>query len=233
MKRLLILILGIAAIGSLSAQNLDNIIRKHLEAVNAEQRSRFKSLFIKGSINMQGMVLNMEMYEKVPDKLKSVSTYNGMEIVQVINGDRGYMINPLMGSPEAVPLSSDQIASVKINSMLNTNIKSYYSEGKMELAGEEPVSGSPAFRIKITAPEGTRYIFIDKESYYITQVRLTVNQMGNDINIDLRMSDFDTFDGVIVARTTHTFMNGQPAGTAKYETIEFNREIDDSVFEIK
>ena len=220
-------------IASANAQNLDNIIQRHLKAVNAEKRSQFKSLVIKGSINMQGMELGMEMYEKAPDKLKSVSTFNGAEIIQVINGDRGYMVNPLMGSPDPVPLNKNQIASVKINSMLNTNIEKYYTEKKMELEGEESVSGRPAFKIKIEAPEGTRYIFVDKETYYITQTRLMVNQMGNDITIDLRMSDFDSFDGIIVATTINTFMKGQPAGTAKYNTIEFNKDIDDSVFEIK
>jgi len=103
----------------------------------------------------------------------------------------------------------------------------------MVMEGEEDVAGKPAYKIKITAPEGTRYIFIDKETYYLIQMRMTVSQMGSEATVELRMRNFSDTDGIIMARTIDTFLNGQPAGTAVYETIEFNREIDDSEFEIK
>ncbi len=233
MKRLLVILLSLIAIGTLGAQNLDKVIEKHLQAINAEKLSQFKTLIIKGHINMPGMQLDMEMYEKAPDKIKSVSNFSGMDMVQVINGDRGYMINPMMGSNEAVRLSADQIATIKNSSILNASVENAYRAGNMEMEGEEAVGGRPAFKIKISAPEGTRYIFIDKESYYLTQMRINVNQMGADITVEMRMRDFVDTDGVIMARTIDTFMNGQPAVTAVYESIEFNREIDDSEFEIK
>ncbi|HCC70094.1 MAG TPA: hypothetical protein DEQ09_02945 [Bacteroidales bacterium] len=233
MKKSIIAIICLVTTAIIYSQSLDNIIYKHQEAVNAKKRSTFNSLIIKGHINMQGMKLSLEIYEKAPDKFKTVSSYNGMEMVQVVNGDHGYMINPLMGSGEAVPLTPEQVSSVKIGSLLTNNILDYYSDGKMELKGEELVSGSPAYKIRISAPDGDRYIFIDKESYHITQLRLTVNQGGNDTTVEMRMSNYDQVDGVTIAMVTDTFMNGQPAGSAVYESIEFNREIDDSVFKIK
>jgi negative regulator of sigma E activity len=233
MKRLFVILISVIAAGTLYAQNLDKVIEKHLEAINAEKLSQFKSLYIKGHISMAGMQIDMEMYEKAPDKIKSVGTFNGMDMVQVINGDRGYMINPMMGSYEPVPLTADQVASMRITSMLNSSLENAYRQGNMVMEGEEAVGGRPAFKIKITSPEGTRYIFIDKESYYLVQMRMDVFQMGSESTVELRMRDFTDTDGVIMARTIDTYMNGDPAGTAFYETIEFNREIDDSEFEIK
>lgn len=233
MKKLLVILVSLIATGTLCAQNLDTVIEMHLEAVNAEKLSTYKSLIIKGNISIQGMQLDMEMYEKAPDKIKSVSNFNGMDMIQVVNGDRGYMINPMMGTNEPVALTADQIAAVKNSSMLNTSVLNAYKEGNMVMEGEETVAGKPAFKIKITAPEATRYIFVDKETYYVTQVKMTVSQMGVDYSVEMRMSNFVNTDGVIMARTIDTFMNGQPAGKAVYEKIEFNKEIDDSVFEIK
>lgn len=233
MKRLFVFIISVITIGTLSAQNLDEVIDKHLKAVNAEQLSKFKSLIVKGRISFQGMQLEMAMYEKAPGKIKAVSNISGMDIVQVINGDQGYMINPMMGINEPVHLTPEQIVATKNSSMLNSSLKDAYMKGNIEIEGEESVAGRPAFRIKVNAPEGTRYVFIDKYSYYITQVRMTVSQMGTETTIEMRMRDFVNTDGVIMARTIDTFMNGQPAGTAVYESIEFNREIDDSEFEIK
>ena len=233
MKRLFTVLISFIAIGTLSAQTLDKVIEEHLKAINAEKLSQLKSLYIKGRISMQGMQLDMEMYEKAPDKLKSVSNFSGMDMVQVINGDRGYMINPMMGSNEPVPLTAEQITSIRNSSMLSSSVEEAYRQGNMVMEGEEDVAGKPAYKIKITAPEGTRYIFIDKETYYLIQMRMTVSQMGSEATVELRMRNFSDTDGIIMARTIDTFLNGQPAGTAVYETIEFNREIDDSEFEIK
>lgn len=233
MKRLFVILISVIATGTIYAQNLDNVIEKHLEAINAEKLSQLKSLYIKGHISMSGMQLDMEMYEKAPDKIKSVSNFNGMDMVQVINGDRGYMINPMMGSSEPVTLTADQIASVRTTSMLHSSVEDAYRQGNMVMEGEETIGGRPAFKIKITAPEGTRYVFIDKESYYLVQMRMNVIQMGSENSIELRMKDFTDTDGIIMARTIDTYMNGSPVGTAVYDTIEFNRDIDDSEFEIK
>ncbi|MBS0011568.1 MAG: hypothetical protein KFF49_09175 [Bacteroidales bacterium] len=233
MKRLTVILFSFIFVGVLNAQNLDRVIEKHLEAINFDKLSKFNSLIIKGHINLQGMKLDMEMYQKGPDKIKSVSIISGMEMVQVINGDRGYMINPMMGSSEPVLLTSDQIASIKKGSMLSDHLLRDYGAGHMEMDGEEEVAGRPAYKIKIMAPEGTRYIFIDKELYYITQMRMRVEQMGMEVTLEMRMRDFSVTDGITMARAVDTFMDGQPAGTAVYKSIEFNRNIDDSVFEIK
>jgi len=233
MKRLFVVLINLLAIGIISAQNLDSVIEKHLKAINAEKLAQFKSLYIKGRISMQGMQLDMEMYEKAPDKLKIVSNFSGMDMVQVINGNRGYMINPMMGSNDPIPFTADQIASIRSNSILNSSVEDAYRQGNMVMEGEESVAGKPAYKIKITAPEGTRHIFIDKESSYLVQMRMTVDQMELETTVELRFRDFTDTDGIIMARTIDTFMDGQSAGTAVYETIEFNREIADSEFEIK
>ncbi len=233
MKKLFVVLISLIATGTLSAQNLDEVIEKHLEAINAEKLSQLKTLYIKGQISMQGMQLDMEMFEKAPDKLKSVGIFSGMDMVQVINGDRGYMINPMMGSTDPIPLTTEQIAALRSSSILNSSVEDAYRQGNMVMEGEEAVEGKPAYKIKINAPEGTRYIFIDKESYYLIQMRMTVDQMGMEATVELRMKNFSDTNGIIMARTIDTFVDGMPAGTAVYETIEFNRQIDDSEFEIK
>ena len=233
MKKLLFSLATLLLVSVLNAQSLEKVIEKHLEAINADKLSEFKTLTIKGHMNMQGNQLDIQMFEKAPDKIKSVTNFNGMNMVQVVNGDRGYIINPMMGSNDPVPLTADQITTARSSTMLNRNILEEYKAGKMVLDGEESVEGKPAYRIKISAPEGTRYIFIDKQSFYMTQMRMDVNQMGNTMTVEIRMRDFRETEGVTMARALDTFMGGQLFGTAFYDSIEFNKEIDDSEFEIK
>ncbi len=214
-------------------QDLDNIVKKHLKAINAAKLSEFKSLMVKGSLSQQGMILDMLMYEKAPDKLKAVTTFNGMDIVQIVNGDKGIMINPMMGSTEPVNIPPDQIESIKSSSMLGSSIEKEYKAGNLETDGEGEVDGSPAYKIKVKSPVGDRTVYIDKKTYYITQISMSVSQMGTDYDVDMKMSNFETIDGVPLAKTIDTYMNGMAAGSLTYDSIQFNVSIDDSEFDIK
>lgn len=232
-KKLLFLTGLLFVVTASQAQNLEKIIEKHINATNTEKLTEFKSLKVKGSLQQQGMQLNMLMYEKSPDKIKIVSSLGDMDIVQVVNGNRGYTINPMAGSPDPVPMTPTQISSMKDNSMLQSSLLNQYREGKAEITGEEEVNGKAAYKIKVPMAEADRYIFIDKESFYITMIRMTVEQMGMEMTVDMMMDDFEETEGVILARTIDTYINGQPGGKIIYESIEFNTGIDDSEFIIK
>ncbi|MDZ7738711.1 MAG: hypothetical protein U5K32_06525 [Bacteroidales bacterium] len=232
-KKLLVIIGLLFAVTASQAQDLEKIIERHIDAINAEKLTEFKSLTVKGSLMQQGMQLNLLMYEKSPDKIKIVTSLSDMEIVQVVNGDRGYTINPMTGSASPVPMTPAQISSMKDNSMLQSSLLNQYRAGEAEIIGEEEVNGKAAYKIKVPMAEADRYIFIDKESFYITRVRMTVEQMGMEMTVDMQMEDFEESSGVILARTINTYINGQPGGRVTYESIDFNTEIDDSEFIIK
>ncbi|MFO7755801.1 MAG: hypothetical protein R6V34_07455 [Bacteroidales bacterium] len=232
-KKLLLLTGLLLLISASHAQDLEKIIEKHIDAIKAEKLTEFKSLKVKGSLQQQGMQLNLLMYEKSPDKIKIVSSLSDMEIVQVVNGDRGYTINPMTGSAGPVPMSPTQISSMKDNSMLQSSLLDRYRAGEAGITGEESVDGKPAYKIRVRLEEGDKYIFIDKESFYITMIRMSVEQMGMEMTVDMKMGDFEETEGVILARTIDTFINGQPGGKIIYESIEFNTDIDDSEFIIK
>jgi len=233
MKKLFLLVALVSLTTISTSQDLENIINRHTKAINAEKLSEFSSVIIKGSISQQGMQMDLVMYEKHPDKIKIVSGLDEMKIVQVINGDRGYMINPLMGSDRPIPLSASQVNSMKTNSMIQGSLINQYEAGMMEIAGEEFSDGRATYKIKVNDGSGQRYIFIDKESFLLTRISISGDQMGMDGTVNMKMSDFEETGGVIVARTIETFINGQPGGRIRYESIEFNRAIDDSEFIIK
>ncbi len=232
-KKLLVIIGLLFAVAASQAQDLEKIIEKHINAINAEKLTEFKTLKVNGSLIQQGMELNLLMYEKSPDKIKIISSFSDMDIVQVVNGDRGYTINPMSGSTSPAPMTPTQVSSMKDNSMLQSSLLNQYRAGEAEIIGEEEVNGKAAYKIKIPLAEADKYIFIDKESFYITQIRMTVEQMGMEMAVDMQMDDFEETAGVILARTINTYINGQPGGKIKYESIEFNTDIDDSEFIIK
>ena len=83
-------------------------------------------------MSQMGMSMDMTIIEKVPDKIKTVITFSEMEIVTVVNGDKGYMINPMMGSSEPVPLKAEQISQSAGSKMLGSSIRKQLDDGKLE-----------------------------------------------------------------------------------------------------
>jgi len=233
MKKTLFVVVLLSSAVFLFAQDLSSIVEKYEKSVGADKLIKFKTIKVTGTMTQMEMTMPILMLEKNPDKVKVVSTYNNSDIVQVINGDRGYMVNPMMGSSEPMELPAEQIDQIKGNRMLRTSLRGQMEKGKLELVGDETVNGRSAFKIKSSTDAGDVFILVDKETYYIMATMMTVNQMGMEMSVEMRMSDFKELKGVVMPMKIETFVGGQFSGVIEYKSIEFDVPIDDSEFEIK
>jgi outer membrane lipoprotein-sorting protein len=233
MKRILLAFSMLLFSIGISAQDLETIIKKNFEATGGKTRASYKTLIAEGSMSQMGMMLDMKLLEKRPDKLKMITTYNGMEIVQMINGTSGYMVNPMTGSAEAINLSPDQVSQIRDNSLLSNSLESLMNSGSLSLTGSSEIAGEPVFELKKSSSMGDAFFYISKNSYYTVAMKLTANQNGQQYNIEARMKDFTDYNGVKVPLTTETYINGTLSGSMTYKSIKFDVPISDSEFEIK
>ena len=95
-----------------------------------------------------GMDLPLEMWMKNPNKIKTVTNFNGQEMISVFDGEKGYSINPMTGSAEPVEMTPDQIKQTQNSNVFQNYMANYLKEGKLTLVGEENVNDKPAFKIK-------------------------------------------------------------------------------------
>ena len=128
----------------LIGQDLNEVIQKYSDAAGLKKLSGYNSLVVEGSASQSGMSMDMKLMEKRPGKLKVVTSFSGMEIIQVINGETGFTINPMMGSAEPVDLPAEQLAQAANSSMLSNTIGNLLSEGKLELLGKSTFAGESA-----------------------------------------------------------------------------------------
>ncbi len=218
---------------SLLAQDLGKIVDNYEKAAGVDKLSQLTSVSITGTISQMGAQMPLRMLEKGSDKFKIVTSYNGMDIVQVVNGDRGYMVNPMVGSSEPINLNAEQIDQIKSNGILRSPLRDLMDKGNLALDGEETFNGKSCFRLKSTVEGNTAYFIIDKSSNLIVGQRLLVNQMGTEVQIEMVMSDFRETEGVMIPRIIETTMGGQSIGTITYDSVEFNVPIEDSEFAVK
>ncbi|HUS86553.1 MAG TPA: hypothetical protein VMW76_04860 [Bacteroidales bacterium] len=233
MKKAIFVIIVFSSVNALNAQDISMIVDNYEKSVGVEKLSSFKTIKITGTMTQMNMTMPILMLEKNPDKIKIVSTINNSELVQVVNGNRGYMINPMMGSTDPIELQAEQIDQIKGNRMLRSSLRDQLGNGRLELVGDETINGRASFKIKSITDAGDVFMLIDKETYYVLATQMTVNQMGMEMSVEMRMSDFTDLQGVIMPMKIETYMGGQFSGSIEYKSIEFDIPIDDSEFAIK
>jgi outer membrane lipoprotein-sorting protein len=234
MKKTILLSLMTLISVSLMSQDLATIISKHEKAIGMDAMNKVKTAKIEAVMSSMGMEMKMTMYEKQPDKIRNEIEMTGMnmQIVTVINGDKGYMINPMMGSSEPTPLDEMTLASAKNQRIIGSSIARQMKEGKVSLVGDSEYEGKAAFKIKIETEAGPAYMYIDKKDYLVRATEMEVSQMGQTYNTTIKMDDYRDVNGIKLAHKMITNAAGQNM-VLSYTKVEMDIPLPDSLFEVK
>ena len=233
MRKLGLVLAGLALASIINAQSLEEIVKKYSEANKYDKLSALSSVKITGKMSMMGMEMPLDMWMKKPNKIKTVTNFNGQEIVSVFDGVKGYSINPMTGSAEPVEMSAEQAKQTQNSNVFHNYLASYYKDGKLNLEGEEKVNEKPAFKIKADIGGGNSMnMFIDKASYLLVKTSTNVNQGGMMITADSYMTDYKDNNGVFLPMKTTTSASGMEF-TITFDKVEVNIPIEDSVFTVK
>jgi hypothetical protein len=182
---------------------------------------------------MMGMEMPMVMWMKNPDKIKSVTSVNGQDMIQVFDGVKGYSVNPMTGSTDPVEMTPDQIKQTLNNSIFQNSMANYFKNGQLTLTGEENVNDKPAYKLKATT-EGGQVIdmFIDKSSYFLVKTSTTTEANGMTVTADSYPSDYTETSGVMIPMKTTISAQGMDI-VMNFTKVEVDVPMEDSIFKIK
>jgi|WetSurMetagenome_2_1015567.scaffolds.fasta_scaffold127756_2 hypothetical protein len=234
MKKVILLFTALLAVSVTNAQSLDEIVKKYSTAINSEKLANIKTIKITGKMSAMGMEMPMVMYMKNPNKIKVTYSFNGQDMISVFDGEKGYAMNPMMGSAEPIELKGDQLKQVQNNNAFRNELLNYYKNKQVTLEGAEDVNGSPANKLKITQESGNPiYMYLDQKTGLLVKISTTVDQMGTTMNVDSYMTDYTDTKGVMMPKKTTAMANGMEAATISFDLIEVDVPMDDSIFKIK
>ena len=217
----------------ISAQSLDEIVKKYTEANKLDHVASLKTIKITANMSMMGMEMPMVLWMKNPNKIKSVTTFKGQDMVQVFDGEKGYSISPMTGSTEPLEMTPDQVKQTLRSSMFQNSMANYLKNGQLALAGEDNVNDKPAYKIKATVEGGTVIdMFIDKSSYFLVKTSTTTSQGGMTIAVDSYPSDYTETNGVMIPMKTTSSAQGMNI-IINFTKVEVDVPMEDSMFKIK
>ncbi len=115
-------------------------------------------------MSVQGMEMPMVFWMKNPDKIKSVTSFNGQDMIQAFDGEKGYIVSPMTGSTDPVEMTPDQVKQTLRSNMFQNSMANYLKNGQLTLAGEENVNDKPAYKIKATIEGGQLLICLSTKA---------------------------------------------------------------------
>lgn len=231
MRRLIFSFVLAALALSVSAQDLDKILNDHFKASAQDKLSEITSISIKGKLVAMGMETEITIYQKRPNKLRIEASLMGSNMIQTYNGTKGWTYAPAMGVTEPIEMGTEELKGILNQANMDSPLWDYEAKGnKIELLGSSE-DGS-AHKLKLTSAEvGEITIFISKETSLISQINTVQSAQGMEMEIETELKDYKAVKGIPTAHYIGSKMGGQPISTITLASIEYNKSLDNSLFE--
>src|ERR1039457_3025340 len=153
---------------TLSAQILDEIVTKHIEAIGGlENWKKIKSMRTEFSMKMQGAEIKISTVQIDKKASRQDISVMGMTGYRVVKTTEGWNFMPWMGQTKPEALTTDDIKNAQEELEIQDEFITYKELGKtLEYYGTDDVDGTDCFKLKMTDKNGKETTFyIDPSNY--------------------------------------------------------------------
>lgn len=234
MKKFYIIIASIIVfISTLRAQDLNEILDNYYNSNGQDRINQIKTMTITGKILQMGSEFRFKRISVRPNKFYLEADIMGQKFVQAYNGKDGWMIAPWTGSADPQDIPPSHLKTLKKEADFDDALYNYEAKGIiLEFAGVEKVENKDAFKIKATYNDGdvvTFFIGTDSNRIIKTEAILPTI-MGTNALTETFLSNYKMIDGTAKAFSIETKTNGQVTAQLKFDNIEYDKKIDDNIF---
>ena len=223
-----ILILFLA--GSVLAQSVDDVIEKYAEAVGGmDKLGAVKTVKITGRIIQGSNHIPFVQYIRVPNKIKTETTRQGLTLQTAYDGTIAWTLNPFRGVKIPEKLTPEQTKDLENQADFEGGLINYERKGsKAEYLGLDDFEGSDVYKVRLTDKEGGRTTYyIDVVTSLILKEEVKRKIKEKEQKIEFLFGAYKPIDGIMVP-----FSIGGTQGTSEIDKVEFNVPIDDSIFKM-
>jgi outer membrane lipoprotein-sorting protein len=216
-----------------SAQTVDDIIAKNLEAKGGLAKIRaVETLRMTGTMTVgPNMEAPFVMEFKRPGRLRMDVTVQGTTITQAFDGKLGWMANPLAG-PAASVAPPDAQKVMEEQSDFDGPLVDYKAKGhKIVLVGKEKAGQADAYKLQLLFKNGdVRYYYLDATSCLEIRVEGKTNVRGKLVNTVGIIGDYKPVDGLVLPHSMESVPQGGQNQKMTVTKVEVNPAIEDGRF---
>lgn len=240
MKRLpsLIVLTAFICFGTFStqAQDVDKVIALHYKKVGGIKNwGKLKSLKSKAKIIQQGMEIPVVLQQKLPNKQRIDSDFQGQKFIQAYNGKEGWMINPFIQAIEPKMLTGDELKELEDQMTFDSPLIDYKKKGNtVAYEGTETIEGIEYDKIKLTRRTGSIHYYLfakdDNTPKIILRRTVLAGPMKGQTG-ETYLSDYRSVGDLMMPFFVVNKVQGQTVNEVKVDSWEIDPELKDSDFD--
>jgi outer membrane lipoprotein-sorting protein len=230
-KLFILVAAGIFMQTNLSAQTVDEIVSKHIEAIGgADNWKKVNSLVMEAGISTGGMDIPVTISRVNNKAMRQEFTVMSMTGYTIITNEGGWSFNPMQGQSKAEAMSADEIKAAQDGLDLQGDLLDYASKGHtVTLLGKEDIDGTSCYKLKLTRKSGRETVYcIDSKTYYCIQEQSAVSMNGQEIQQVMKLSNFTKLpEGITMPMTME---NGMVPAPININKVTVNPTLSESLF---
>ncbi len=234
LKIILFLLLILFVSINTTAQTVDDIINKHIEAIGGiDNLKAINTMTMKGKFSGGGFEVPMTITFARPDKVKLVIDFQGNSMIQAYDGVEAWQTNPWTGKPDPEKMPAEKTKDMKEMADIDGALVNYKEKGyTAELMGIEDMEGSETYKIRLMDKDSdARFFFLDATTYLLLKESKKQKVKEKEIESETYYGNYQSYGGVKMALSIEFREKGATQGqTGTIETVELNTDVDESIF---
>jgi hypothetical protein len=221
----------------LSAQTLDEVIARHLEARGGIDRvMATKTLRMTGRITIgaEGSgPFSLEL--KRPNKMRVEFILGGQAAVQAFDGTRGWVVMPFAGINEPQFQPPGEPRELAEQADIDGPLLDYHAKGaRVDLIGKVRVGAGEAWKLRMTLRAGVvRFLFIDVKTGYLVRAEERRRVGEGDMTFANSFSDHRKVHGLVLPFRVESAPEGSSEKQVLvFDSIEVDAPIEESRFAV-
>lgn len=204
-----------------------DVLSKYIQAIGGvDELNKIKSIHSTGTMEVQGMKLNVDEKLYSPNLSLLVLSMNGQQLIKnVFDGEKGSLSQ--MG--QQIDYSAEQLKEKKDTKGLFNQV--FYQEAgfKTEVEGADVVDDKKAYKLRITTPSGrTTTEWYDANTGYLLKSAASTQANGQTVEQTFEFSDYRKTDNIYLPYKIELIVNSA-AGSQEMEmqldTITLNMDV--------
>jgi hypothetical protein len=216
---------GMLVATGLKAQTVDEIVKKHNEAVGGEKAWKsVSSIIYTGSTKANGMEVGIKKSVLAGKAMRTDIDLMGQKGFSIVTPSKGWTFFPFAGQTKPEEMKAEDLKISQAELQVMDELMSYKDRGgKLELVGKEQIDGKDVYKVKFTDKDGSvTTLYVDPSTFYI--VRKVATMMGQEVVSNI--SDYKKLpEGIVVPMTWKT-----EQGDLAISKVEVNTIKDDKLF---
>ena len=236
--RLLLTLAVLVWAGAAQAQSLDEIIEATLAATGGREAiERIETVRRTGTFTMgtefgdiQGdtevvTIANQKTYQSLTSDFFSQTS--------AWDGTLAWQSDDFQGTVELTGSAAANLRNQTILDLFLPYRNPEFDDVQYAKRDDQQVAGRDHFVVEISAGGLDYRVFLDKETHLVTQliVELDSPQFGGPVEVTVRVSQYETFEGVEIPTRTQMSIPGIFNIDTTYDQTEINGPVDEAIFE--